>query len=182
MSKTLPTFACAAVLALAGAAPLCAQKSDLVPPQKRATTVELADRLVQPRVLAPMPESLVVPFNPVGFEQPDPEEIKAQQAAAVAAAASGTQARPAGIPVRPAGDRNVLAALAEKLSPSGTAIIGGEPILLFGSRRLKVGDRLTVTFEGADYQLDITAINRTTFTLRLNREEITRPIKPGKKS
>lgn len=175
MSKTLPTLACAAVLALAGAAPLCAQKSDLVPPQKRMATVELADRLVQPRVLAAMPEKLVVPFNPVGFDQPDPEEVKAQQAANVAAAAAGT-------PVRAVGDRNVLAALAEKLSPSGTAIIGGEPILLFGSRRLKVGDRLTVTFEGTDYQLDITAINRTTFTLRLNREEITRPIKPGKKS
>lgn len=174
MRTNLPTLACAAVLALLGAAPLAAQQSDLAPPAKRATTVELADRLVQPRVLSAMPESLVVPFNPAGFELPDPEEIKAQQAAAVAAAAAGT-------PLRPVGDRNVLATLAEKLSPSGTAIIGGDPILLFGSRRLKVGDRLTVTYEGADYQLDITAITRTTFTLRLNREEITRPIKPGKK-
>ena len=76
----------------------------------------------------------------------------------------------------------MLATLADKLSPSGIAIIGGEPILLFGSRRLKIGDQLTVTYEGADYNLDITAITRTTFTLRLNREEITRPIKPGKKS
>jgi hypothetical protein len=162
-------------LALLGAAPLAAQQSDLATPPKRAATVELADRLVQPRVLAAMPETLVVPFNPAGFEQPDPEEIKAQQAAAASAAAAGT-------PLRPVGDRNVLTTLAEKLSPSGTAIIGGDPILLFGSRRLKVGDRLTVTYEGADYQLDITAITRTTFTLRLNREEITRPIKPGKKS
>lgn len=174
MSKTLPTLAGAAILALAGAAPLAAQKSDLAPPPQRAVSVALADRLVQPRVLAPMPETLVIPFNPVGFDQPDPEEIKAQQAAAAAAAAAGT-------PLRPVGDRNVLAVIADKLSPSGTAIIGGDPILLFGSRRLKVGDRLTVTFEGADYDLDITAITRTTFTLRLNREEITRPIKPGKK-
>ena len=174
MRTTLPTLARAAVLALLGAASLAAQQSDLVPPPKRATTVEMADRLVQPRVLAPLPETLVVPFNPAGFEQPDPEEIKAQQAAAAAAAAAGT-------PLRPVGDRSVLATLAEKLSPSGTAIIGGNPILLFGSRRLTVGDRLTVTYDGADYQLDITAITRTTFTLRLNREEITRPIKPGKK-
>lgn len=175
MRANLLTIVGAAVLAFAGAAPLCAQKSDLVPPQKRAVAVEMADRLVQPRVLAALPETLVVPFNPVGFDQPDPEEIKAQQAAAAAAAASGT-------PLRPVGDRNVLATIADKLSPSGTAIIGGDPILLFGSRRLKIGDRITVTYEGADYQLEITAITRTTFTLRLNREEITRPIKPGKKS
>jgi hypothetical protein len=165
----------ATALILTGEAPLSAQQSDLVSTQKRAVVVELADQLVRPRVLAEMPAALVVPFNPVGFDQPDPEEIKAQQAAAATAAAAGT-------PLRPVGDRNVLAILADKLSPSGTAIIGGEPILLFGSRRLKVGDRLTVTYEGADYNLDITAINRTTFTLRLNREEITRPIKPGKKS
>lgn len=175
MRTTLPTLLSAAFLALLGAAPVAAQQSDLTAPPKRAATVDLADRLLKPRVLAALPETLVVPFNPAGFDQPDPEEIKAQQAAAAAAIAAGT-------PLRPAGDRNVLATLAEKLSPSGTAIIGGEPILLFGSRRLKVGDRLTVTFEGTDYQLDITAITRTTFTLRLNREEITRPIKPGKKS
>jgi len=175
MKTTLPTLVSAAFLALLAAAPTFAQRSDLAPPPKRAVTVDLADSLVAPRVLATLPETLVVPFNPAGFDQPDPEEIKAQQAAAAAAVAAGT-------PVRPVGDRNVLTTLAEKLSPSGTAIIGGEPILLFGSRRLKVGDRLTVTFEGADYQLDITAITRTTFTLRLNREEITRPIKPGKKS
>ena len=175
MRFPIPTLCLASALFLAGEAPLLAQNSDLVPTQKRAAVVALADQLVQPRVLAEMPATLVVPFNPVGFDQPDPEEVKAQQAAAAAAAAAGT-------PVRPVGDRNVLSTLADKLSPSGTAIIGGEPILLFGSRRLKVGDRLTVTYEGNEYNLDITAINRTTFTLRLNREEITRPIKPGKKS
>lgn len=175
MRFPIPTLCMATALILAGQASLLAQQSDLVPTKKRAAVVELADQLVQPRVLAGMPATLIVPFNPVGFDQPDPEEVKAQQAAAAAAAAAGT-------PVRPVGDRNVLSLLADKLSPSGTAIIGGDPILLFGARRLKVGDRLTVTYEGAEYNLDITAITRTTFTLRLNREEITRPIKPGKKS
>lgn len=174
MRLSVHTFGMAAILAFGGAAGLQAQKSDLVTPQERMGTVAMAERLVQPRVLAEMPATLIVPFNPAGFDQPDPEEVKAQQAATAAAAAAGT-------PLKPLGDRNVLSTLADKLSPSGTAIIGGEPILLFGSRRLKIGDRLTVTFEGADYNLDITAISRTTFTLRLNREEITRPIKPGKK-
>lgn len=152
---------------------LLAQKSDLATPDKRSTTVTAAAKLLQPRELAAMPEELVPPFNPPAFEQPDPEELRAQQAAALAAQAANT-------PVRAPGDRGVLELLAERLAPSGTAIIGGEPILLFGQKRLKVGDRLTIAFEGAEYNLDITDIGRTTFTLRLNREEITRPIKSGK--
>jgi len=154
--------------------PALAQKSDLATPQERRAAVDLAAKLIQPRELSALPPEIVVPFSPAGFDQPDPEEVKAQMAAAAAAAAAGVSARPAG-------DRGVLESLADKLAPSGTAVIGGEPILLFGQKKLKVGDRLTITFEGADYDLDITAIGRTTYTLRLNREEITRPIKPGKK-
>ncbi len=161
-------------LGLSVVTPVLAQKSDLTAPQERRATVDLAAKLLKPRELAPLPAEIVVPFNPAGFEQPDPEEIKAQMAAAAAAAA-------AGVSTRPAGDRGVLETLADKLSPSGTAVLGGEAILLFGQKKLKVGDRLTITFDGADYDLDITAIGTTTFTLRLNREEITRPIKPGKK-
>ena len=173
MKSPARTLLLATVLALPGVMPALAQKSDLTPLPQRAITVELADRLIQPRVLAEKPAEMIVPFNPVGFEQPDLEELKARQAATTAAVAAGT-------PVRQTGDRDVLATLAEKLSPSGILIIGGEPMLLFGQKRLKIGDRLTVTYEGADYALDVTAIARTTFTLRLNREEITRPIKSGK--
>jgi hypothetical protein len=173
--KPLTKSLIASGLVLVSGAGLFAQKSDLVTPQKRDETVALAAKLLTPRELAALPASPVVPFNPPGFEQPDPEELKALLAAAAAANASNT-------PVRAAGDRGILESLAERLAPSGTAEIGGESILLFGQKRLKVGDRLTITFEGVDYDLDITAIGRTTFTLRLNREEITRPIKPGKKS
>lgn len=157
---------------LLASVPVMAQKSDLASPQERRAVVDLAAKLLKPRELATLPAEVVVPFNPAGFDQPDPEEIKAQMAAAAAAAAAGAV-------TRPAGDRGVLESLADKLLPSGTAVIGGDPILLFGQKKLKVGDRLTITFEGVDYDLDITAIGRTTFTLRLNREEITRPIKPA---
>ena len=64
--------------------------------------------------------------------------------------------------------------------PSGTLILDGEPLLIFGRKRLRIGDRFTVTYEKQDYELVLVAIERTTFTLRLNQEEITRPIKPGK--
>lgn len=155
---------------LCGAPDAAAQKSDLATPQKRDSVVAAAGKLLQPRELVALPENMIPPFSPPAFEEPDPEELKAQQAAI---ASSPT-------PVRPAGDRGVLEALAGRLAPSGTAILGGEAILLFGQKKLKVGDQLTITFEGFDYTLDITDIGRTTFTLRLNREEITRPIKSGK--
>jgi hypothetical protein len=170
MKKTCRSLLTLFALLLAAAPAVLAQRSDLTPPARRAATVDAAAKLLQPRQLAPLPEQMIPPFSPPAFEQPDPEEIKAQQAAAAVS----------NVPVRPAGDRGVLEALAARLEPSGTAILGGEAILLFGQKRLKVGDRLTITFEGFDYNLDITDIGRTTFTLRLNREEITRPIKSGK--
>jgi hypothetical protein len=148
------------------------QASDLAVPAKRQVTVEQAKSLLQPRVYAVAPADAVSPFAPPTFDQPDPEELKAQRAAAAAAAA-------AGIVHRTPGDRGVLEQLAEKIIPSGIARIGGNAILLFGQKKLKVGDRLTITFEGNDYDLDITSIGNTNFTLRYNSEEITRSIKPG---
>lgn len=167
-----------ALLALAGLAlwPLAAaaQQSDLLPPKRRAVSVELAEKLLAPRQVAPLPADAASPFAPPGFDQPDPEEVAAQQAAAAASAAASV-----GAETRLVGDRAILDKLATYIVPSGIARLGDESILLFGQKKLKVGDRLTITFEGSDYDLDITAIGTTTFTLRYHREEITRSIKPG---
>jgi hypothetical protein len=151
---------------LLAAPAVLAQKSDLPTPEKREATVARASKLLEARELVAMPVELIPAFNPPAFAKVTPEAIKTQ----------GTGS----VPVRATGDRGVLEQLAERLAPTGTAILGGEAILLFGQKRLKVGDQLTITFEGFDYTLDITDIGRTTFTLRLNREEITRPIKSGK--
>lgn len=79
--------------------------------------------------------------------------------------------------VGPRGDREVLAAIAAQLKPTGNFIIGGQQTLIFGQKRVKAGMPMTINFEGVEYTIEITAIERTSFTLRLNREEITRPIK-----
>lgn len=94
----------------------------------------------------------------------------------------GAAKRPAVEPGKPeaAGPRSpraLLEAIAANLKPSGNYILGGQPILAFGQRRVKAGGSLTVTFEGTAYTLEITAITPPNFTLRLNREEFTRPIK-----
>jgi hypothetical protein len=75
-------------------------------------------------------------------------------------------------------DRDRLIALAPLVAPSGSLQLGDKSMLLFGQKRLKVGDSIPIVFQGVTYDLQISAIERTTFTLRLNNEEITRPIKP----
>jgi hypothetical protein len=160
-----------ALAPLASAAPAHAAQSDLVPVAKRAATVELASKIARQNDPVALPADYPHPFNPPGFEQRDPEEEKAKAAAQVV-----------NEPAKPAGDREILEAIAPRVTPDGTAILPrtGEPILFFHQKKLKVGDRLTITFDGRDYEVEISAIDRTTFTMRLNRAEITRPIKPGK--
>lgn len=149
------------------------RRADVAPPAKRRPTVELARRLAAREELPPLAADLVQPFNPAAFGQPDPEELRAIAAARAAANAVTTQAKPAT-------DSDLLKLIASRVSPSGTLILGDEPMLIFGKKRLRVGDRLTVTYDGRDYDLELIGITRTTFSLRLNRDEITRPLKPGK--
>lgn len=148
-------------------------RSDVLPPERRRSSVELAQRLANRPTPPPLQADIVHPFDPAAFGQPDPEELKAIAAARAAAAANAANARPNT-------DRGLLDIIAARITPSGTLILGGEPLLIFGQKRLRVGDHLTVSYDGQDYNLELTAIERTTFTLRLNRDEITRPIKPGK--
>ena len=79
--------------------------------------------------------------------------------------------------VAPKTDRDILQAIAASLKPTGNFVLSGQPTLVFGQKRVKAGGLVTITFEGTEYTLEITAIERTSFTLRLNREEFTRPIK-----
>lgn len=147
-----------------------AAASDLTSPQKRAATVDLSHQLVKPA----KPESSQVqtdlknPFFPAGFGGPSLEELAAL-AAAKAAKSS-----------KPTTDRELLIALAGQLNPTGTLFAGGEPILLFGQKKMKVGDHLSINFDGAPYEVIVSDIQSTNFTVRLNKEEYTRPIQSGK--
>jgi len=147
-----------------------AGRSDLVSPSKRAATVELARKLnerVKPSSIV-LAKDIINPFNPPGFDGPDAEEL-----AAIAAAKASKQ-------VQPRSSHDLLVELASQMSPTGSAILGGESFLLFGQKKMKVGDKITITFEGGVYEVEVTSIERTNFTIRLNRDEYTRPIKPGK--
>jgi hypothetical protein len=172
---------CAAGLAFALLAPLAAAKppSDLASPEKRRSAVELAQHLTRPSEPRPVPADLPHPFNPPGFDQPDPEELKA--AAAAFNRGGPTPAAGGASPVaRPPGEREILESLAAKLPTTGSVVINGEPVLFLGRGKVKIGDKFTVAYNGQDYELELIAIDRTTFTLRYHGEEITRSIKLGK--
>ena len=172
------------LLLLSGSASLAFGKplSDLVSPEKRRVTVEMAQRLTRPPEPAPVPPDLTQPFNPAGFDLPDPEEAKAVALAMQKAggAAPGAPGSAPNQPARAPGDREILENLAAKLPTSGTIVFNGEPLLLLGRGRVKVGDKFTVAYNGQDYELELVAIDRTTFTLRYHGEEIIRPTKSGK--
>jgi hypothetical protein len=156
------------VSAARSTAPRKPPESDLASIESRRTAVELAVSLAKVEPPASLADvSLPQPFNPAGFGLASRDE-------------SHKTADVAPGPVKAFGDKEVLAALAPRIMPTGTFSMGGDRLLMFGKKKLKAGDRLTVNFEGQDYTLELVAIDRTNFTLRYNREEITRPIKPGK--
>lgn len=176
----------ALALAVALLSPLAVAKplSDLVSPEKRRAAVDLAQHLTRLPEPVAVPADLPSPFNPPGFDQPDPEELKAAAAASNRGSGPGP-AGPGGAPgssqaARPPGEHEVLENLAAKLPTTGSVVINGEPVLFLGRGKVKVGDKFTVAYNGQDYELELVAIDRTTFTLRYHGEEITRSIKLGK--
>jgi hypothetical protein len=162
---------------------LLAQKStsDLLPPGRRQAAVEIAERISRPPAPPAVPEDLPQPFNPADFDAPTPGEAKPGMGAApgkpaAAPAAPGAALAPAG----PAGDRDVIEMLAAQIRPSGMINLRGSPRLIIANKPFEIGTRFTVTYAGQDYELELTAIDRTTFTLRYRNEETTRPITPTK--
>jgi len=111
-------------------------KSDLVSPEKRRETVELGNRLARPEPaeFPPASADLQSPFNPPGFDKPDPEE---QRGLATAQAAGNAAPKVATA-------REILETIAARIQPSGTSVFAGKPILFFRQKMLKVGDRLTI--------------------------------------
>ena len=166
--KRRKLLAAMAALSAAGFAPwLAAAASDLLPPARRQASVDTAERLAQRPPPEPVPAEVPNPFNPASFAPPEP------------APRPGVVADPAQ-PPRPPGDREILESLAQRLTPSGTITLGGKPFLIIERNRFEVGTKFIVTFNDQDYELELVAIDRTTFTLRHRGEEITRPIKPVK--
>jgi hypothetical protein len=148
------------------------QQSDLNASATRSSVVELAERLAEIRPPQPLAANVVQPFNPVAYNQSSDQNAGAPDQSGGALTKSGSS-----LP-----DRDHLLAIAAKIAPNGTIFVGKAPVLVIAGKFYKVGTKFTVTSGGADRIVELTAINHTSFTLRLNYEEITRPIKSTKTS
>lgn len=146
-------------------------KSDIVVPARRVVTTDLAARLIAPREVAKLADNTVNPFSPLSFDALDPEEARLAAEAAKRARA----VTPAAAKIT--SDRDLLTAIGAQMKPTGMVNLGGEPILLMGTRKIRIGEPISASFEGKPIVVTVTAIDRNSFTLRLNGEEFTRPIK-----
>lgn len=160
--------------------------ADIVPPARRQAVVETAEKLAQREAVKPLPADLASPFNPAGFDKPEPAEppplvqkgvLPSGEIAPPAGQTSGGASAPVQLVAAPT-DRGTLEMLAAQITPSGVIERGGKPRLVFANRFFEVGTRFTASYNSQDYELELVAIDRTTFTLRYRGEEITRPIKP----
>lgn len=162
-----PLRLCLLVLTIANPLAVAwAQRADILPAPRRAVSLETGRALLASREAADLelPSQLASPFLP-------PQAEATNEPAVFVPVVGGPPAA-----VRTYTDAEVLEALAPRITPTGAVVVGGEAILLFGQKRLKVGDTYSISFEGREYDVVITAIERTSFTLRLNQQQVTRPL------
>jgi hypothetical protein len=150
---------------------LAAPASEVSDVTARRQIVTAAIQLTEPTAATLLPAQVVNLFNPAAFNQPDADDLAALAAAEAAAALNSAN-------VKPATDNDLLERLAERITPSGTLTLGSDTLLVIGQKRLRAGDRITVTDDGKDHEIELTGVQRLTFTLRLNRAETTRRINP----
>jgi len=142
----------------------------IVPPAKRTAVLEQARALLAAKT---PPARITNPFFTTAFG----EVMAGARVDESGASGPGPEAAPRPEPSGPRSGRDLLQSIALSLKPSGSFVFGGVPHLSFGQKRVKPGGLLTVNYEGKEYTLEVVSIDRTHFTLRLNREEFTRPIK-----
>lgn len=127
-----------------------AQNADVSLPKQRELVVDLAVKLTEDRA-APLeiPDPLPNPFKWPEEPKPivDPSIVESKPEPVI----DGLE---------------LLAKLAAQIQVSGTINLGSQPLLLMGQKRLKVGDRITISFEEKSYDLSLEAIAPTSFTVR----------------
>jgi hypothetical protein len=135
------------------------QGADIPPSEPRAAIVAKVTALAESRgKVVVLPDDLVNPFTGVVREQ------------TVVEVATGP------IPVGLSGPE-LLSQLAATIPSTGTLVFGGNAMLLLGPKKIKVGEKIPVNFEGKDYQLTLMSVTPTTFTVQLGKELSTRTVR-----
>lgn len=157
--STIQYATCIAGLLLSSLCAAQPARVDVPATQQRMPSVNRAAALSSQNAPKGIPSTLSNPFASSNLE-----------------AVEATVAAPIVKTARPSSDRDFLALLASQLAPTGTFILNGEPIILFGQKRMKVGDKVPLYFESSVYELEIAGISQTSFTVRFKNEELTRQI------
>ena len=150
-------FPAAGFFLLAGVAGAQTPVSDIAPPKQREELVSSALQALSARSA-----TVVVPDAP-----PDPFQWPAEPEV--------VDNTPPEVVAPPVMGSDLLAKLAALIPVTGTVNIGGQPILLLGQKRLKLGDTVTISFDGQNYDLSIAGIAPTSFTVKRGNLTYTRP-------
>jgi hypothetical protein len=148
----------------AGSVAVAEDIAPVIAPSVRKDALAKAEALLSQKQLG-LPANASDPFHSDAFAEASGHAVH-----------PSTDSGPA-VKTGPRTEHDILVGIASGLKPTGNFVIGGQQTLFFGQKRVKPGTTLTINFEGAEYIVEITAIDHTSFTLRLNREEYTRPIK-----
>lgn len=155
------------ILVLAAAASLVVARADedgVLSPSKRQEALDKGKQLLATKEIT-APEADPFYYAELGAknEKAPPSEIT--KPAAGIKKSSG-----------PLTGRAKLQSVAMGLKPT-FFMRGGEPTLLIGAKKISTGGIMTVTVEGVKYNLEIVSISPPNFTLLLNHEQFTRPLK-----
>jgi hypothetical protein len=138
-----------------------AQAADISLPKQREVAVAAAEKLLATRTeTANLGENVASPFD-----WPAAPEIAQTETVVQAPVASAPGVNTA----------EFLSKLAAQIPATGIAFIGDQGILLLGQKRLKVGDTISISFEGQSYELSIAAISNASFTVKRGGLLHTRP-------
>jgi len=134
-------------------------KSDIPTPVERAKILAEGEHNLAPReyLLDPTDKKVANPF--VGKQLEKPKIISKS--------------------LRPSSDQEFLSLLATKLNPTGVLMLGDNQFLLFGEKKVKVGDTINIPFDKESVSVELIDLTSTSFTLKLNSEQLTRPITPA---
>ncbi len=69
-------------------------------------------------------------------------------------------------------DEELLLELSNYVNPTGIFMFGGDFYLIFKEKKLKVGSELEVTFNDVEYNVTITEITGSTYTIRRGDSEL----------
>ena len=130
----------------------------VLPERRRAIVLTDAEEFltIRPASVAAEAEDLLDPFYPTVKRVRKTETVE---------------------PVRNLDTNYLLTRAAESIKPQGTMLIGSEPYLLLDGKRFKAGDIIPVNVDGVGVQITVTSIQRNSYTLRLEDQELRRDFK-----